>query len=393
VSTPDRPDPSIDAALLEETAEDLYEHAPSGYLSTLPDGTIVKINQTLLDWLGHTRDAVVGTMRFQALLAVGPRIYYETHCAPLLRMQGFVREIALDLLTADGGTLPVIVNARERRDGAGKALLHRITIFDATERRRYERELLLARRKAEQIAADKSALLAMLSHDIRNPLNAIMGVVQILERSELTDAQRRFVRLLRSSSDNMLTLLTHVLELSRAESSSFALVEAPFSLRAIVDDVMATYESKAREKHLELRSTVDGTLPQDLIGDPVAMRQILTNLVGNAIKFTERGHVAVKVSAKDRAADAITLDIVVSDTGIGIAADEVERIFKAYTQASYETAMRFGGTGLGLAIVRRLLALYGSTISVASTPGEGSSFSFSIRLPVGSATSPPWKKD
>ncbi len=385
MSTSDRLNASVDPALLEESAEHLYEHAPSGYLSTLPDGTIVKINQTLLDWLGHTRDALVGTMRFQTLLAVGSRIYYETHCAPLLRMQGFVREIALDLLTADGRTLPVLVNARERRDDAGNARLHRITIFDATERRRYERELLLARRKAEQIARDKSALLAMLSHDIRNPLNAIMGVVQILERSELTDAQRRFVRLLRSSSDNMLTLLTHVLELSRAESSSFALVEAPFSLREIVDDVIATYDPRAREKHLDLRSAVDDGLPPELIGDPVAMRQILTNLVGNAIKFTDRGHVAVQVSAKDRAADAVTVEIVISDTGIGIAPEEVERIFNAYTQASYETAMRFGGTGLGLAIVRRLLALYGSTISLASTPGQGSSFSFSLRLPVARA--------
>ena len=119
----------------------------------------------------------------------------------------------------------MLVNSRQKLDATGAPLVNRITLFDSTDRRRYERELLLARRKAEQVAIDKANLLAMLSHDIRNPLNAVMGVVQLLDRSELSDSQRRLVRLLKSSSDNMLNLLNHVLELSKAESSSFALVE------------------------------------------------------------------------------------------------------------------------------------------------------------------------
>jgi PAS domain S-box-containing protein len=375
----------VDESLIQESTDDLYEHAPSGYLSVLPDGTIVRINQTLLDWLGYTRDALVARVTFQSLLSIGSRMYYETHYAPLLRMQGFVKEIALDLRGADGRTLPVLVNARERRDEAGAAVLTRMIVFDASDRRRYERELLLARRKAEQVAKDKADLIAMLSHDIRNPLNAVMGAVQILERSDLTDAQRRFVHILKSSSGHMLTLLNHVLELSRAESSSFALVEAPFSLRAVVDDLVTTYEAKARDKQLELRAAVDEQVPAELVGDPIAMRQILTNLVGNAIKFTDRGSVSVTVTTRDRAADAVTIDVAVADTGIGIAPEEIARIFNAFTQASYETAVKFGGTGLGLAIARKLLGLYGSTITVASTPGEGSTFSFSLRLPVARA--------
>jgi PAS domain S-box-containing protein len=374
--------PRATPRLLEETAEDLYEHAPCGYISTLPDGTIVKVNETLTEWTGHARDALLSGKKFQTLLAIGSKIYYETHFGPLLQMQGFANEIALELVRADGRILPVLLNARLRRDDDGTPLVNRITLFDATDRRRYERELLLARRKAEQIARDKADLLAMLSHDIRNPLNAVMGVVQLLDGSDLSESQHRFVRLLKSSSENMLKLLNHVLLLSKAESSSFALVETPFSLQQIVDDVMATYETAAREKGLELRSSIDELMPAQVIGDPVAMRQVVTNLVGNAVKFTDRGVVALSVTAGERAVDAVTVGVEVSDTGIGIAPEVVDRIFNPYTQASYDTAKRFGGTGLGLAITRKLLALYGSTVQVVSVPGEGSRFFFSLRLAI-----------
>jgi PAS domain S-box-containing protein len=366
--------------LLEESAEELYEHAPCGYLSTLPDGTLVRVNNTFVEWMGTSRDELLGGTKFQALLTIGSRIYYETHYAPLLRMQGFANEIALEVARHDGRIIPVLVNSRQKREPDGTPLFNRITLFDATDRRRYERELLLARRKAEQVAQDKAALLAMLSHDIRNPLNALMGVVQILDRDDLSEQNRRFVRLLKSSSENMLNLLNHVLELSKAESSSFALVETPFSLRTVADEVVSTFDAAAREKSLEIRAEVAENVPPALIGDPVAIRQILTNLVGNAVKFTAVGSVTLKVETTQIGTDAVTLAFAVSDTGIGIAPEMLDRIFREFTQASYETSMRFGGSGLGLTITRRLLELYGSTVQVHSVPGEGSTFSFSLKL-------------
>jgi PAS domain S-box-containing protein len=374
--------PRVDNALLEESAEELYEHAPCGYLSTLPDGTIVRVNRTFVEWSGASREVLLAGRKFQTLLTIGSRIYYETHYAPLLRMQGFANEIALEVVRDDGRILPVLVNSRQKRDADGTPLVNRITLFDSTDRRRYERELLLARRKAEQVAKDKADLLAMLSHDIRNPLNALMGVVQLLDRSDLSEPQRRFVRLLKSSSENMLTLLNHVLELSKAESSSFALVETPFSLQVVVDDVVSAFEAAAREKGLTIRSSVAESVPPALLGDPVAIRQILTNLVANAVKFTSTGGVTLTVETKQIGTDAVALAFAVSDTGIGIAPDVIDRIFNEFTQASYETAMRFGGTGLGLTITRRLLTLYGSTAQVQSVPGEGSTFSFDLRLPL-----------
>jgi PAS domain S-box-containing protein len=372
----------IDQALLDESVEDLYEHAPCGYLSTLPDGTIVRVNQTLIDWTDLSRESLLAGTKFQTLLSIGSKIYYETHYAPLLRMQGFANEIAFELIRADGRILPVLVSSRQRRDVDGTPLFNRITLFDSTDRRRYERELLLARRRAEQAAKDKSDLLSMLSHDIRNPLNALMGVVQLLETSDLPERERRFVRLLSSSSRNMLNLLNHVLELSKIESGSFALVEAAFSVRKTVDDVMTTYEAAAREKRIELRCSVDERVPATLVGDPVAIRQILTNLVGNAVKFTAHGFVELRVTAKELATDAATLAVSVTDTGIGMAPDVVSRIFEEFTQGSPDTAVRFGGTGLGLSITRKLLALYGSRVHVTSVPGEGSAFSFDLRLPL-----------
>ena len=135
-------------SLLEESVEDLYDHAPCGYLSTLPDGTIARVNQTLIDWTGFDRETLLAGTRFQALLTVGSRIYYETHYAPLLQMQGTAREIAFDVVRADGRILPVIANSVQKRSADGAVLFNRITVFDSTDRKRYERELLLARRRA-----------------------------------------------------------------------------------------------------------------------------------------------------------------------------------------------------------------------------------------------------
>ncbi len=180
----------------------------------------------------------------------------------------------------------------------------------------------------------------------------------------------------------MLNLLNHVLELSKAESGTSTLSETPISVRAIVDEVVSTFEPVAREKGVTVGSVVAPDVPQMVIADAVAIRQVLTNLVANAVKFTAVGSVSVAVTAREIGTDAVTLVVAVSDTGIGIARDAIERIFDAFAQGSHDTRMRFGGTGLGLTITRRLLALYGSTIDVRSTPGEGSTFSFDLRLPL-----------
>jgi PAS domain S-box-containing protein len=370
---------SLTAALLEESADDLYEHAPCGYLSLLPDGVIGRVNNTFLEWTGFERDGLLGR-RLVDLLSVGGRIYYETHFQPLLRMQGLVREIALDLTRANGERLPVLINAAQRNiPEAG--VITRITVFDATQRRRYERELLAARQRAEDEAQAKSELIAMISHDVRGPLSAITMAIALLDQSSPTPEQQKFIRVLKSSTAHALALVNNVLDLSRLESGRAVLREREFALRELVDELTAAARAGAVQKpHLEVIARVEETVPDRLIGDRAKIGQVIANLMTNAVKFTERGFVSLAVAARDAAGDTVTLEVVVSDSGIGIPTDRLAYIFEEYTQASDDIADKYGGSGLGLAISRKLLRLYGSDLSVSSTVAQGTTFTFSLTL-------------
>ncbi len=277
----------------DEDAEDLYENAPCGYVSALPDGTILKVNQTFLTWTGHRREDLVGRKRFQDLLTAGGRIFHETHYAPLLRMQGEVREIAVEVICATGGRLPVLINSVLKRDGAGKPLLTRTTVFNATDRKEYERELLRARQRAEQADKAKADFISMMSHEIRTPLTAIMGVGHLLTITDLSPKQQKLVRVLRSSSENLLDLVNQILDFSKIEAGKVSLEEKGFDLRQLINEIVSSLRVKAEEKGLVLDSYIDENVPAVLLGDPVKIGQVLTNLLGNAIKFTAQGSVTV----------------------------------------------------------------------------------------------------
>jgi PAS domain S-box-containing protein len=364
----------------EESAEDLYENAPCGYLSARPGGLIVKVNHTFLTWTGYPREELVGRKRFQDLLTPGGRIFHETHYAPLLRMQGAVREIALDVIRADGRPLPVLINSVLRKDDAGQPLLTRTTIFNATDRKEYERELLRERQRAEQAAKSRSDLISMISHEIRTPLNAIMGVAHLLGSTELSTPQQKYVRILRSSSESLLHLINDILDFSKIEAGKMALEERAMDLREVIREIVENLRVKAEEKALDLGFLADESLPGVVLGDPVKIGQVLTNLVGNAIKFTPRGSVRVELRTLERTGDAVAIDFRVADTGIGIAPERLPHIFDEFTQANYDIGLKYGGTGLGLAISKKLVEMHGSRIEVESEPDRGTTFSFILRL-------------
>jgi PAS domain S-box-containing protein len=367
-------------ALLEEDATDLYEHAPCGYFSATDDGLIVKANATFLTMTGYSRDQCLGRIRLLDMLSIGSRILFETHLRPLLRMQGFVREIAADLVCADGRQVPVLLNAVERRQGDMSVL--RVTVTDATERRLYEKELLLARRRAEDAARARSDLIAIVSHDVRAPLGAILTAAAMLDKSTPTPQQQRYIRIVQSSTNQAVTLLDSILDLSALEGGRAVLRKKPFEVRQLVELVRASAElAAAKNPDLEVRASVDAAVPDRLIGDPPKLGQVLTNLLTNAVKFTPRGLVSLVIYAREVSADTATIECVVSDTGIGIPADRLPHIFEEFTQASDEIAEQYGGTGLGLAISRRLLLLYRSDLHVTSTVGQGTTFSFTLQLP------------
>jgi PAS domain S-box-containing protein len=384
--SPHAPEPSGATELFEESAEDLYEHAPCGYLSAPPGLPIVRVNQTFLTWTGYRREDLVGRKLFRDLLTAGGRIFHETHYAPLLQMQGWVREIAVDLVCADGSRLPALINSVVSRDAAGRPHLIRTTVFNATDRKEYERELVRERQRAERATQAKSDLISMISHEIRTPLSAIMGVASLLGMTDLSPKQEKLIRILSSSSEGLLSLVNDILDFSKIEAGKMALEARSLDLRELVSGIVQNLHVKAEEKGIALDAEIDSAVPAGLLGDPIKIGQVLTNLVGNAIKFTARGRVAVSLAVPETGrkaeteADAVAITFAVQDTGIGIAADRLPHIFDQFTQANYDIGLKYGGTGLGLSISKTLVELHGSEIQVESELGRGTTFSFTLRL-------------
>ncbi len=243
-------------------------------------------------------------------------------------------------------------------------------------------ELAAATRVAEEASRAKSEFLANMSHEIRTPMNGIIGMTELALGTPLHGVQREYLETVRSSAESLLVIINDVLDFSKIEAGKLQIDSTDFSVRALLDDTLKPLALKAREKPLELMIEVLPDVPDSLVGDPARLRQILQNLAGNAIKFTDRGEVLVRVQREPADAGTATLRFSVVDTGIGIPADKQSVIFQAFTQADGSTTRRYGGTGLGLTISAQLVSLMGGRIWVDSTPGHGSAFHFNVTLPV-----------
>src|SRR5438876_5298219 len=250
--------------------------------------------------------------------------------------------------------------------------------------KRAEAVMREARDLAERVARARSAFLANMSHEIRTPMNAVLGFVELILDTELTTEQRRALELVRSSSEALLMILNDILDYSKIEAEHLELESIPFDISKVVHATASLLAVRAREKHLELLAEVAPDVPRIVRGDPTRLRQVLMNLIGNAIKFTEQGEVVVSVSAA-ATNGSVGLRFAVRDTGIGIASEHIGTVFKEFTQADSTMTRRYGGTGLGLAISQRLVRLMGGAITVRSELGRGSEFSFTISLPVETA--------
>lgn len=359
-----------------EDLEDLYETAPCGYVSFAPEGRIVKANQTLSDWLGWRRDELVGRP-IHDILGFGGRIAVETHLAPLLRIQGHVHEIALDLLTAAGDKVPTIANAAEKRDGEGNHVFTRLTLFKAVDRRSYERNLVDARVEAEtESAAQREAamvreqFIAVLGHDLRNPLAAIAAGIGLLQkREELTERGRGILSEMSNSVGRASGLIDDVLDLARGSLGGGLVVrrDSNAPLTPVLEQVIAEMRVIAPEHHIDARIALE----EPVFCDRGRIGQLASNLLANAVTHGATDQpIQVEAATKD---DRFTLSV--ANAGEPIADAVRDRLFQPFFRGDARPSRN--GLGLGLFIASEIARAHDGTLEVRST-SEETRFTFTM---------------
>jgi Amt family ammonium transporter len=382
----------------EEKYRSIFENAVMGIFQTTAQGRYVSVNPALATTYGYESP--------QALLSELTSIARQLYVQPNRRAEfmeaiaktGSITDFQSEIYRKDGSICWISENAREVRDSSGKLMGYEGTIEDITQRKRAEAEekrahfnaeaartaAETARAAAEAANTAKSDFLASMSHEIRTPLNGVIGMVDLLLSTQLTAQQARYANVIKASSDGLLSLINQILDFSKIEAGKLELEKHDFDLPFVVEEVVTVLAQKAAAKKLELICKIDSSVPTCVSGDGDRIRQILINLLNNAIKFTSQGEVVLSVAAEPNqpafgtvgSAGKIALRFAVSDTGIGIPPERLDRLFKSFSQVDTSITRQYGGTGLGLAISKQLVELMGGKIGVNSVAGKGSTFWF-----------------
>jgi PAS domain S-box-containing protein len=358
----------------EEKYRTLFDSAGDAIFIHDLNGRILAANRGACDYYGYTREEMLALSPAdvdtpEQAAHIGERI-------AALQEKG---QVVFETVhrRKDGSLLPTEVNAQRLTFNGQPAVL--AVCRDITERKRADEALHLAKTLAEDSARAKSEFLANMSHEIRTPLNGVLGMVGLALDGELTEEQREYLELARNSADSLLGIINDILDFSKIEAKKLDLEEVEFSLHDLCAETLPLAGFEAHRKGLELLCEIDPAIPGALVGDPLRLKQTVLNLLKNAVKFTEKGHVLLQVKETGEPRPGIsTLRFSVSDTGIGIPLEHQERIFESFTQADSGMTRKYGGTGLGLTISRNLVEMMGGSIGVESEPGKGSTFTFTI---------------
>jgi PAS domain S-box-containing protein len=383
-------------------ARSLIEASLDPLFTINPAGKITDMNNASVDIIGRSREKLIGTDFFD--------YFTEPQKAREVYQEVFAKESVagspLTLRHTEGKLTDVLFNGSIYKDNSGKVLGVVIVARDISDQKRIATELTEskvfaelataiaeeAKNKAEEatkvaeeltriaeVAVNaKQQFLSNMSHEIRTPMNAIIGFTKVLLKTEMTDKQMEYLSAIKVSGEALTVLINDILDLAKVDSGRMTFEQIPFKMETSLSAMLHLFETKIREKNLELIKNYDKNIPEVLIGDPIRLHQIILNLVSNAVKFTSEGKITVSVSVLSEDADSVTLEFAISDTGIGISKEKIETVFEVFQQASSGTSRLYGGTGLGLAIVKQLVEPQGGSISVKSKLEEGTTFSFTL---------------
>jgi two-component system sensor histidine kinase/response regulator len=340
----------------------IFENAVEGIFQTTPDGHYISVNPALAHIYGYETPVAL----ISSLTDIGGQLYVNAarraEFARRLQEHSTVSGFESQIYRRDGQIIWIAETARAVRDASGGLLYYEGTVEDITERKHAEEELQKAKAAAEAAARMKSEFLANMSHELRTPMNGIIGMTELALDTDLTSEQREYLTIVKNSADFLLELLNDILDFSKIEAGRWDLESIDFRLRDDLEVALKTLAIRAHRKGLELAYHIPAEVPDALLGDPGRLRQIVVNLIGNAIKFTEQGEVVMHVTLEWQIQNEVSLHFAVTDTGIGIPSDKQQLIFNPFTQADNSMTRRFGGTGLGLAISSRLVAMMTGTI-------------------------------
>jgi len=363
----------------EDRYRGIFENSVEGIFQTTPDGRYLTANPALARIYGyHSADEVIaGIGNIQSQLYVDPSRRAEF--ARLISENDVVTDFESQVYRRDGSIIWISENARVIRDSYGAVERYEGTVVDITEKKQLD-DWRRQKEQADAANQAKSTFLARMSHEIRTPLNGVIGMLELLKVTPLDGKQQHHVQIARTSAGVLLSLINHLLDFSKIEAGKLELECVEFDLQTLVEDVVEMFGYQAQVKRLELSAHVLPDVPRIVRGDPERIRQMLINLVNNALKFTERGEVSIRVSRDPEGNAEHGILFSIRDTGIGIPAHQIDKLFTPFVQADASTTRKYGGTGLGLAICRQLAELMGGVIAVASEVGKGSVFWF--RLPL-----------